>query len=175
MAANAATAPATPQVTDAMVLASVTKFLPTTPLGVTPAGGTTLVNIQTIFWLDTPADRTLATVTLLGHQVRITIHLHGVTWNFGDGHTATTTTPGREYTASDRCSTPQCPGFFGHIYTDTSRSGPATVTATATWTAAYSVDNGPTNTITTPITAKPTTTNITVTQQRGQLIPEPTP
>ncbi|SDJ06022.1 hypothetical protein SAMN05444157_1524 [Frankineae bacterium MT45] len=171
-----AAAPATPQVTAAMVRAAVTKLLPTAPLGVTPAGGQTLVNMQTIFWLDTPAQRTLADVTLLGHQVRITIRLHDVAWDFGDGNQVTATSAGRPYTSADRCSTPDCPGFFGHTYTQTTPVGHTdSITATPTWSASYTVDNGPANAIPGTIVAKPTRTTITIAQQRGRLVPEPTP
>jgi hypothetical protein len=90
-----------------------------------PADGT-LVNVETIFYADTPKTfRT--TVTLLGQQVALTLHPTKWRWSFGDGTTLTTTTAGAPYPSKK----------VTHRYTDTgNRRASVTVTWDGTFTFA---------------------------------------
>lgn len=150
--------------------AEVIRLLPRPAIGTGPPGGVTLVNIQTLFWLDTAATRNLGTVTLLGHAVTIKTTVDHVSWRFGDGSTATITGPGKPYTSANPCTTKLCPDYDGHIYR---RDGTMTVTATATWTARYRVDNGPWQSLPAPINGTPSAITLTVKQARAILVPGP--
>jgi hypothetical protein len=168
--APAGAAPA--QVTAAMARAQAQRLVPHPAIGTAPPGGTSLVNIQTITWLATPADRTLPTVRLLGRQVQLRVHLARVAWDFGDQQQATSTGPGRAYTRTDPCTTQQCPGYFGHTYT---RTGTVTITARVTWTGRYRVDAGPWQAIPGTVTAPAAAATLTLRQARAILVPPPTP
>jgi hypothetical protein len=161
---------ARPQVTGAMARQEAEKLLPHPAIGVAPAGGVTLVNIETVLWVDTPVDRTLGTVTLLGHRVTLRAHIERVHWNFGDDSTEATTTPGKAYTNADPCRTVDCPDYFGHTYLHT---GPLTITAQVTWTGQFRVDDGPWQSIPGTVTAAATSTGIHVKEARGILVPNP--
>ncbi|MEP6599775.1 MAG: hypothetical protein ABJB98_10070 [Actinomycetota bacterium] len=170
---------ALPAVTPFMVYEQMVKLVPSPAVKAAPGKGTTLVNIQTIFWVDTPADRSLGAVSLLGHQVALRIHADHVAWDFGDGTTDSSGPVGTAYTAGDNCTTAQCPGFYGHTYTATSSAGAFSVTATTTWSGQYAIDGGAwqdvqstidgTNTVTAPAIS----VTINVVQARGVLVPAP--
>ncbi|WP_433015458.1 PKD domain-containing protein [Kribbella sp. CA-294648] len=66
---------------------------------VQPAGRT-LINLETIVYTDESKIST-ATVTLLGFPVLVEATPTSYTWNFGDGTSMNTTTPGRPYPAKD--------------------------------------------------------------------------
>jgi hypothetical protein len=155
-----------------MARAQAQRLVPHPAIGTAPPGGTSLVNIQTITWLATPADRTLPTVRLLGRQVQLRVHLARVAWDFGDQQQATSTGPGRAYTRTDPCTTQQCPGYFGHTYT---RTGTVTITARVTWTGRYRVDAGPWQAIPGTVTAPAAAATLTLRQARAILVPPPTP
>jgi hypothetical protein len=159
-----------PQVTPLLVLAEVRKLVPHPRIGVAPPGGATLVNIQTLLWLDTPADQSLGTVTLLGHRVMLRVHVDRVGWDFGDGQADTTSGPGHRYDPAEHCRTVTCDGYWGHIY---ATSGTMTIAATATWSGQYRVDGGAWLDIAGTVTGPPTSTAITVRQARGVLVPNP--
>jgi hypothetical protein len=161
---------ARPQLTATMLLREVRELVPHPGIGIAPPGGTTLVNLQTLLWADTPADRSLGTHTLLGHHVALRVHVHRVDWTFGDGQHDSTTTPEPKYNPAEGCHTQTCPGYWGHTYTTT---GPKTITATITWTGRYRVDTGPWQTIPNTVTGPTTTTTLTVKQARGILVPNP--
>jgi len=167
-AMNCALKSATPQMTALMVMREVRKLVPHPKVGIAPPGGATLVNIQTLLWAETPADQSLGTVTILGHQVSLQVHVARVDWDFGDGQHDATDSPEPKYDASDGCKTVTCPGYWGHIYTTT---GPMTVSATVTWSGRYRVDGGGWLDIPETVTGPATTATVTVRQARGVLVP----
>ena len=132
-----------------------------------------LIHAQAILWADTPPDRTLPPVTVVGHRVQLRIHFEHAAWDYGDGATATTETPGRPYNAqTDPCQTAQCPGYQGHTYT---RTGPATISLTVAWQAQFSLDNGTTWTDVdpAPLPGPATTRQLQLLQARGVLVRTP--
>jgi hypothetical protein len=145
------------------------RLLPHPAIGSAPVGHVTLVNIETVLWVDTPPDRTLGTVTLLGHRVTLRAHLQQVAWDFGDEATDTTTGPGKPYTNADPCRTKQCPSYFGHTYLHT---GAVTVAADLTWTGQFRVDDGAWQAILGTVAAPATSEAIRVKEARGVLIPD---
>jgi hypothetical protein len=146
------------------------KLLPHPKIGVAPPGGVTLVNIETVLWVDTRADRFLGTVRLLGHRVDLRAHVERVSWDFGDGSTGTSTTPGKAYTSADPCKTVDCPDYFGHTYVHT---GEVSITAQLTWTGEFRVDGGAWQPITGTVSAPATATGVHVKEARGILVPNP--
>jgi hypothetical protein len=131
-----------------------------------------LVNAQAIFWAETDADRSLPTATVVGRQVQLRIGFDHADWTFGDGATDTTTDPGTPYSEANPCDTAQCPGYYGHTYTDT---GPVTITLTVAWNAQFSLDGGATWTDVdaVPLTGPQTTHALDVVQARGILVQDP--
>jgi hypothetical protein len=88
-----------------------------------PSNGT-LVNIDTIFYADTPSILQ-TTITLLGERVALTLHPKQWQWHFGDGSTLTTTTPGAPYPSTD----------VTHRY---SQTGTFSASVTVTWDGTFS-------------------------------------
>ena len=158
------------RITATMVRDEAEKLLPHPDIGSAPPGHVTLVNIETVLWVDTSAERTLGTATLLGRRVDIRAHIEQVTWQFGDGSNATTEGPARAYTNAHPCDSKQCPGYFGHTYT---RTGDMTITADLVWTGQFRVDGGAWQTIPGTVTAAATSTTIDVKEARGVLVPNP--
>ena len=161
---------ARPQVTPEMARAEAEKLLPHPRIGTAPAGGVSLVNIQTVLWVDTGRDLTLGTVTLLGYRVTLRAHLQSVDWRFGDGQSDTTTDPGKAYSRDDPCRTVQCPDYFGHVYRST---GSLTIGAQLTWTGQFQVDGGAWQDIPGTVTAPATGTPLHVREARGVLVDNP--
>jgi hypothetical protein len=159
--------PAAPALTEADVRAEIVKLVPHVAIGAAPAGQA-LVNLESLYWAQTPASRDLGVVTLLGHQVALTIAVASVNWDFGDGATARSNGPGRPFTATDHCGQKQCPDWFGHTYTQT---GALTVTATVNWTGRYTVDGGAINTIQGTVAGPAATMALQVKQARAVLMP----
>ena len=159
-----------PQVTGDMARAEAEKLLPHPPIGTAPAGGVSLVNIETVLWVDTQQDLTLGTVTLLGYRVTLRAHLQSVSWNFGDDAIETTSTPGRPYTKADPCTTVDCPQYFGHTYRAT---GHLTIGARLTWTGQFQVDGGAWQDIPGTVTAPATGQPIHIREARGVLVDNP--
>jgi len=168
--------PPPPQVTPFDAYAAVLRLVPSPAIGVAPGKGRTLVNMETIFWVNSAADQSLGPVTLLGHQVGLRIHARAAAWAFGDGSTDTSAGLGRPYAAADGCGEAVCAGYFGHTYVST---GEMTVSATVTWAGEFSVDGGPWRGIANPATGANTvegpaaTRPITVIQARGVLVQDP--
>ena len=153
-----------------MAHAEAQKLLPHPAIGTAPTGHATLVNIETVLWVATGPDRTLGTVTLLGHRVTLRAHLQQVHWDFGDQATDTTQSPGKPYSHDDPCRTAQCPNYFGHTYL---RTGAVTISAQLTWTGQFRVDGGAWQDIQGTVTAPATNQPIRVREARGVLVPNP--
>ena len=128
------------------------------------------MNIDTILWLDTDADVTLGTVTLLGYRVTLRAHVTSVDWHFGDGAQDTSASPGRRYYLPDPCRTARCPGYFVHSYrrAGRSRSRPAW-----TWSARFRVDGGAWQRIDRSVSGPATTEALWVREARGVLVCDP--
>jgi hypothetical protein len=161
---------AVPQVTAVLVMQEARKLVPHPKVGIAPPGGATLVNIQTLLWAETPADQSLGTVTLLGHQVTLQVHVAQVDWDFGDGQRDSTDGPERPYDPAAGCKTVTCPGYWGHVYGTT---GAMTISASVTWSGRYRVDGGAWLDIPGTVTGPATTAALTVKQARGVLVPNP--
>ncbi|GEA81899.1 PKD domain-containing protein [Cellulomonas uda] len=89
------------------------------------ARGTVLVNKGIIGWVE-PDERTFRT-SLLDYGIDVVTWPVEYTWEFGDGHTLTTTSPGGPYPNRD----------VEHVYEQT---GMFTVTLTTVWEGKYRVD-----------------------------------
>lgn len=162
-----------PRVTPLLVRQEVEKLVPRPGIGVAPPGGKTLVNLQTVLWADTPADRKLGTVTLLGtYRVALRVHVQQVAWAFGDGATEVADGPGLPYRKGEHCTTVTCPGHFGHIYATT---GTMTITERVTWSGQYSVNGGAWQDVAGTVDGPAATAQVTVLQARGVLVADPTP
>ncbi|GEP39528.1 hypothetical protein NPS01_31910 [Nocardioides psychrotolerans] len=84
------------QVTPGLVSAALRRIpLPASVLVVQPPNGRTLVNFATNFYTDT--QELTRTITLLGQRVDLRITPASYGWRFGDGESASTTTPGAAY------------------------------------------------------------------------------
>jgi hypothetical protein len=160
---------ARPRVTAELVRARAEKLLPHPRLGTAPHA-VTLVNIETVLWVDTAPDITLGTVKLLGYRVSIRAHLQYVHWQFGDDTTDARLTPDTPYSSDHPCTTPQCPDYYGHTYT---RTGHLTIAADLHWSGQFRVDDGPWQHSPGEVTAPATGTPIHVREARGVLVPNP--
>ncbi len=150
--------------------AQAVRLIPSAAIGLAPHG-TTLVNIQTIMWVDAPKTRALPNVRILGQDVAITITFDHVDWSFGDEKTDTQDNPGSAYDeANHPCKTRLCPGYYGHVYLD---RGPVQVRATASWQASFQVGGGPVVHIPGAIAGPTATGDLAVKEARGVLIPNP--
>jgi hypothetical protein len=85
----------------------------------------TLVNLDTIVYTD-QNEMSVHTVTLLGFPVVVQATPMSYTWNFGDGKTLTTTTPGKPYPSKE----------VSHKYM---KRGDVSVTLTTNYAARYNV------------------------------------
>ncbi|WP_100349052.1 PKD domain-containing protein [Luteimicrobium subarcticum] len=94
------------------------------PLTVQPATPDVLINVPVI--VHTTATPQTLTTTVLDTPVDIEATPTRYTWNFHDGPTRTTTTPGHPYPTSD----------IQHTYAS---PGPTTITLTTTWTVRFRV------------------------------------
>lgn len=168
---------ARPQVTPWMVRDEIVKLLKPVPIGPAPPPGTSvLVNTQWIAWLPTAADKSLGTARMLGmYDVAMRIHVEHVDWDYGDGTTDASSTPGKVYDhVHDRCHTPMCPEYLGHVYR---ASGAFTAKAAVTWNGQYSVDGGRWQDIPGTVTPSqgPATLPVSVIEARSVLVPGPSP
>jgi hypothetical protein len=145
----------------------VIRLLPHVPAVTT--GPTTLVNIQTLLWADTPERRSLGQVTVVGQSVWLHLAFDHATWLFGDGTTTRVDAPGKAYDPTgDPCRTVTCPDYFGHTYTST---GVMTVSVRIAWQASYSLDGQHYQPVDdTPLTGPADTVRIHVRQARGVLV-----
>src|SRR5439155_23920994 len=129
-----------PIVTPAMVWEQVRRLLPKAAIGLAPRT-TTLVNLQTIMWVDASRQQDLPPLTIFGKLVTVHTGLTAVRCDFGDGDTDDADSPGKPYdNTNDPCAKKLCPDYYGHTYTTT---GSMTITATAAYHATFRVAGGP--------------------------------
>ena len=153
-----------------MVRDRVVRLVPSAALGLAPHDST-LINIETIMWVDAPKTQNLAPLTILGQRVTVSLTLDHVTWTFGDKDGTTTTSPGKAYDKThDPCHAAQCPHYFGHTYRT---SGAETIHATAAWQARFSVAGGRAVAIPGTVAGPQAATTVTVRQARAVLVPDP--
>ncbi|MFT4188960.1 MAG: hypothetical protein QM621_10310, partial [Aeromicrobium sp.] len=125
--------------------------LPPAHLTLQPPGGTTLTGIPTILYTTTAQPHTHQ-LELLGHTITLTATPSSYTWNHGDGTHHTTTTPGHPYPHHD----------VTHTYTTTTDT-PIHPSVDVAYTVTYHIDDGPEETLNTPITIPGTPTPLTIT------------
>ena len=153
-----------------MVRDRVVRLIPTAELGLAPHDST-LMNIQTIMWVDAPKAQQLPPLTILGQRVTVSLTLSRVRWSFGDGVSDSTSGPGKAYdNAHDPCRTQVCSHYFGHTYRS---SGAQTIHATATWSASFAVAGGQATAIPGTVDGPQAASTVTVKQARSVLIPDP--
>jgi hypothetical protein len=122
-----------PQVTPGLVLTELRRIgLPSLQARTQPRDKT-LVNFATIFYAE-PQTFT-RTLTLLGQSVDVEATPASFTWHYGDGSSATTSTPGAPYPAKD----------VTHSYTDAHTTVQTSVDVT--YSARFRVGNGAWQTI----------------------------
>lgn len=122
-----------PQVTPGLVLTELRRIgLPALQARTQPRDKT-LVNFATIFYAE-PQTFT-RTLTLLGQSVDVEAEPTSYTWHYGDGSSATTSTPGAPYPAKD----------VTHSYTDAHTTVQPSVDVT--YAARFRVGNGAWQTI----------------------------
>jgi hypothetical protein len=157
-------------VTAAMVRDRVVRLVPSAAVGLAPQGAT-LVNIETVMWVNAPQQRTLAPIALLGRRVVVALAIDHVDWSFGDGTTDSTASAGKAYdAAADPCRAAQCPSYYGHTYRQT---GSRSVSATASWQVTFTVDGGAATAIPGTVAGPTAQTPVVVKQARAVLVPNP--
>lgn len=130
--------------------------LPSPALTLQPDRGWVLINVPTI--VTTDASPVTLQTELLGYPITVEATPTSWTYDFGDGHTLTTTSPGRPYPHHD----------LAHEYT---APGRATITLTATWTGRYQINDMPTwHTITGTATTTTTSAPFTVEEVTSRLV-----
>lgn len=152
-----------PTVVTVSDVASVTPASVT--IGMEPSGWA-LLGSPTNFWVD--ATPHTAGIVLLGAPVTITFTPIGVTWDYGDGTTHTSSTLGASWARL---------GLPSPSDTDTSHRYTAkstvTVTATVLYTATATLPNGQVLNVNGTIRGTPATTTFRIYEQRSYLVPTP--
>jgi len=162
--------PARPVVTAALVRAQVVRLVPTAALGLAP-DSVTLVNIQTVMWVDAPGAQNLPMVRILGQRVVIHLIADHVAYDFGDGRSDADGPVGKRYDGTgDPCRTRLCPDYYGHVYTV---RGEKTVTATVYWRASFTVDGGPRQQVPGTVAGPASSATVRVREARAVLVPNP--
>ncbi len=156
MTSTAARNPTEPQLTSGMVAAAFERVpLPPSTLVVQPPNGRTLVNFDTNFYTETePFTRA---VTLLGQRVELSIRPTSFAWRFGDGESATTSSPGSAYPDLE----------ITHNYL---RKGRVTPSVDTTYTATYRVNGGPAQPVPGSVTIPGAAVPLRVVTARPQLV-----
>jgi hypothetical protein len=160
---------APPHVTPEMVRQEAQRLVPRAAIGLAPKQKT-LVNVETIMWVDTPRERDLPVATILGQQVTIHITVTGVAWDYGDDNTVAHGPIGTPYDAKHNpCKTKQCADYEGHTYTTT---GHMAITATVSWRASFRVGGGPVTAIPGALTGPTAAADVLVREARAVLVPD---
>ncbi|HEX2904560.1 MAG TPA: hypothetical protein VHO01_13985 [Jatrophihabitans sp.] len=159
---------ANPIPTAAALRQEVIRLLHAPAIGVSPSTGTGLVNLKTLYWVNTTTMRDLGRARLIGLPVQLRVSYQRTDFDFGDRSSATLQPdPGQPYDPAHDCGA--CVDRFGHTYR---QAGTVTITARTYWQAQYRIDGQPWTTIPGgPVTAtQPATTTLTVLQARSQLV-----
>jgi hypothetical protein len=161
----------TPVPNAATIRDQVIKLLPKVAIATTGSPAT-LVNLQTVLWADTPAQRSLGRIAIVGQPVWLRIAFAHAAWNFGDGDAETSDDPGKAYDADgDPCAEVMCPDYYGHVYR---RTGHVTISLTVSWQATYSLDGTHFVSVDPDALSGPATTHaLLVRQARAVLVPNP--
>jgi hypothetical protein len=164
-------AAATPVPNAVTIRDQVLRLLPTVAIATTGSPAT-LVNLQTILWADTSAQRSLGPITIVGQPVGLRIAFAHANWDFGDGTSESSAEPGKVYDPDgDPCAELMCPDYYGHVYR---ASGPVTITLTVSWQATYSLDGTHFLAVDPePLTGPPARHGLLVRQARAVLVPNP--
>jgi hypothetical protein len=157
---------ATPMPSTAALRDEVIRLLHPPTLGVSPNTGTALINLRTLFWINTTTQITLGQAHLIGFPVTLRISYDHTDFDFGDHTTDTlTATPGTAYHPDQDCG--PCTNRFGHNYTT---RGTVTVTARVYWHAQFRIRTGTWTDIPGQVTAnQPSQTTLTIKQSRATL------
>jgi len=156
----------TPMPSTAALRDEVIRLLHPPTLGVSPNTGTALINLRTLFWVNTATEVDLGRAALIGFPVDLRVTYDRTEFDFGDTTTDTlTTTPGTAYDPTHDCGA--CTDHFGHNYTT---RGTVTVTAHTYWHAQFRIHTGPWTDIPGDVTAnQPSQTTLTIKQSRSTL------
>ncbi len=119
----------------------------------------TLVNLDTTF--STEPQHVERTLTIIGYTVDVEISPSSYRWEWGDGTSSTTSTPGRPYPATD----------VTHTYTRATDNGAGvSLSVGVTYTARYRVDGGSWQTIPEVLTIPGTPRALPVKQASAVLV-----
>jgi hypothetical protein len=130
--------------------------IPAPTLTLQPDRGWVLVNIETI--VTTSPDPITLRTDLLGHGITVEATPTTWTYDFGDGHTLTTKSPGHPYPHHD-------------VFHEYETPGTTTITLTATWTGRYLIDGTTTwRDIDGTATTTTTSTPITIEERTSRLV-----
>jgi hypothetical protein len=136
-------------------------------IGVSPNTGTGLVNLKTLFWIDTATTVSLGRSALIGFPVELRVTYDRTEFDFGDGaDDILQPTPGTAYDPGHDCGV--CAAEFGHTYT---APGTVTITAHTYWQGQYRISGQPWTPIPGTVTAlQPATTTLAIAQARSTLV-----
>ena len=157
---------ATPMPSAAALRDEVIRLLRPPALGVSPSAGTALVNLRTLFWVNTATQVDLGRARLIGFPVQLRVRYDRTEFDFGDGTGDTLTgTPGTPYHPAHDCG--QCADRFGHNYTT---RGQVTITARTYWHAQFRIGTSEWTDIPGEVTAtQPSQATLTIKQSRSTL------
>ena len=157
----------TPMPSTAALRDEVIRLLHPPAIGVSPSTGTGLVNLKTLYWVNTATTVQLGRSALIGFPVELRVNYDRTEFDFGDGATDTLQpTPGTPYDPAHDCG--PCTAEFGHTY---SQPGPVTVTAHTYWRAEYRVAGQAWTPLPGTVAAlQPATTTLTILEARSVLV-----
>jgi hypothetical protein len=156
----------TPMPSTAALRDEVIRLLHPPTLGVSPDTGTALINLRTLFWVNTGTQLSLGHAALIGFPVELRVSYDRTEFDFGD-HTSATlqATPGTAYDPDHDCG--PCTDHFGHNY---QTRGTVTITAHTYWHAQFRITTGTWTDIPGEVTAtQPSQTTLTIKQSRATL------